>query len=153
MQLQQNIPTLGGLGEPPQRSRREQLAAEGERARREIDALLARARRRAMGLAAGRAAALLVAGLSLALLGGALLASVDGAVLARVASGALGAFALAAVVWFCLRSPLQRAAVQARDPRLLARLVGGPSELLSSVELAREDPAGVSTELLSLLHL
>src|SRR5947199_200089 len=75
MQLEQNIPTLGGLGEPPQRSRREPLAADGARAPR------------------------------------------------------------------------------ARDPRLLARLIGGPSELLSSVELSREDPRGVSTELLSMLHL
>src|SRR6266850_1684143 len=153
MQLQQNIPTLGGLGEPPQRSRREQLAAEGDRARREIEGVLTRARRRAAGLAAGRAAALLVAGCSLALLGGALLASVNGALLARIAAGVLALASAVAVGFFCYRSPLQRAAVQARDPRLLARLIGGPSELLSSVELSREDPAGISTELLSLLHV
>src|SRR5258705_3177967 len=154
MQLQQqNIPTLGGLGEPPQRSRREQLAADGQRARQEIAELLARARRRAVGLAGGRAVALLLAGFSLALLAGALLASVNGALLARIATGVLALLAAGAVGWFCVRSPLQRAAVQARDERLLARLIGGPSELLSSVELSREDPAGVSTELLSLLHL
>src|SRR6267378_2879951 len=153
MQLQQNIPTLGGLGEPPPRSRREQLAADGERSRREIGSVLARARRRALGLALARAVALLASGLSLALLGGALVASVDGALLARIAAGALAFLALCGEVWFSLRSPLQRAAVQARDPRLLARLIGGPSELLSSVELSREDPRGVSTELLSLLHV
>src|SRR6267378_4153269 len=153
MQLQQNIPTLGGLGEPPPRSRREQLAADGERSRREIGSVLARARRRALGLALARAVALLVSGLSLALLAGALVASVDGALFARIAAGALAFLALCGVVWFSLRSPLQRAAVRARDPRLLARLIGGPSELLSSVELSREDPRGVSTELLSLLHV
>src|SRR5437763_3910176 len=153
MQLEQNIPTLGGLGEPPQRSRREQLAADGERARREIDLVLSRARQRALGLAALRACALLIAGTSLALLAAALVASVDGTAFARAVGAVLEALALGALVWFCLRSPLQRAALRARDPRLLARLIGGPSELLSSVELSREDPRGVSTELLSLLHL
>src|SRR5437773_1382260 len=153
MQLQHNIPTLGGLGEPPPRSRREQLAADGERSRHEIGSVLARARRRALGLALARAGALLVSGLSLALLAGAMVASVDGALFARIAAGALGFLAACGVVWFSLRSPLQRAAVRARDPRLLARLIGGPSELLSSVELSREDPRGVSTELLSMLHL
>src|SRR5215470_9631965 len=111
MQLQQNIPTLGGLGEPPQRSRREQLAADGERARKEIAQVLTRARRRATGLAAGRALALLLAGFSMALLAGALLASVNGASLARTATGVLALGAAAAVAWFCVRSPLQRAAV------------------------------------------
>ena len=153
MQLEQKIPTLGGLGEPPQRSRREQLAADGERARRDIEQVLSRARQRALGLAALRAGALLVAGSSVALLGAALVASVDGAALARGLAGTLGALAVGAVVWFCLRSPLQRAALGARDPRRLARLIGGPSDLLSSVELAREDPRGVSTELLSLLQV
>src|SRR5919204_355531 len=153
MQLEQNIPTLGGLGEPPERSRRERLAAEGERARREIELVLSRARRRASGLAALRACSLLIAGFSVALLAAALVASVDGAALARVLAGTLAVLALGAVVWFSLRSPLQRAALRARDPRLLARLIGGPSELLSSVELSREDPRGVSTELLSLLHV
>src|SRR5207245_9116614 len=82
-----------------------------------------------------------------------LVASVDGTAVARALAGVLEAVALGAVVWFCLRSPLQLAALHARDPRLLARLIGGPSELLSSVELSREDPRGVSTALLSLLHL
>src|SRR6185503_178582 len=39
------------------------------------------------------------------------------------------------------------------DPRHIARLVGGPSELLSSVELSQEQPAGASLELLALLHI
>lgn len=153
MQLRQDIPTLGGLAEPPRRSRREQLAADGTKARQEVEAVLASARRRALGLALARALALFLAGLSLALLAGALIAAVNGALLARVVAGALALLAAAAVVWFSLRSPLQRAAAGARDPRLLARLIGGPSELLSSVELSREDPACVSTELLSLLHV
>src|SRR4051812_10294460 len=153
MQLHHNIPTLGGLGEPPPRSRREALAADGERAQTEILAILASARRRARALAAARAAALLVAGVSVAVLAAALLASVDGALLARISLAALGLAAVSGVIAFSLRSPLQRAAAQARDPRLLARLIGGPSELLSSVELSREDPRGVSTDLLSLLHV
>ena len=105
MQLQQNIPTLGGLGEVPQRSRRDQLAADGERARRDIAALLGRARWRVTGLALARAAALLLAGLSLALLAGALLAAVNGAVLAQVATLVLSLSAFAAVAWFCLPRP------------------------------------------------
>ncbi len=56
MQLQQNIPTLGGLAEPPQRShRREQLAADGERARRDIEDVLRKARRLRDGAGALRA--------------------------------------------------------------------------------------------------
>jgi len=153
MQLHQNIPALGGLGEPPPRSRREQLALDGAQARQQIAGILDSARRRALALAAGRAVALLVAGLALALLLGALLAAVNGALLARLLCALLAAIATGLVVWFCVRSPLQRAAVAARDPRRLARLIGGPSELLSSVELSREDPKGVSSELLSLLHL
>src|SRR3954469_5731431 len=153
MQLHQNIPTLGGLGEPPPRSRREQLALDGAQARQQIATILASARRRALALAAGRAVALLVAGLSLALLAGALVAAVNGALLARLVCALLAAIATGLVAWFCLRSPLQRAAVAAGDPRRLARLIGGPSELLSSVELAREEPSGASSELLSLLHL
>src|ERR1700736_6969166 len=98
MQLQQNIPTLGGLGEPPPRSRREQLAADGERSRREITSVLARARRRALGLALARAVALLVSGVSLALLAGALVASVDGAPVARMAAGAVAFLAVCGVV-------------------------------------------------------
>src|SRR5256886_5958338 len=153
MQLEQNIPTLGGLGGPPQRSRREQLASDGERARGEIARVLGKAHRRALALAGARAGALLLAGLSLALLAGALVASVDGAFVARGIAGLLSLASAGGVVWFSLRSPLQRAAIRAGDPQLVARLIGGPSELLSSVELSREDPAGVSTELLSLLHV
>src|SRR6266446_1792128 len=153
MQLEQNIPTLGGLGGPPERSRREQLASDGERARGEIASLLRKAHRRTLALAGARAGALLLAGLSLALLAGALVASVDGAFVARGIAGLLSLAAVGGVVWFSQRSPLQRAAMRAGDPQLVARLIGGPSELLSSVELSREDPAGVSTELLSLLHV
>src|SRR5256885_4506597 len=116
MQLQHNIPTLGGLGDPPPRSRREQLAADGERSRREIGSVLARARRRAVGLALARAGALLVSGLSVALLAGAMVASVDGALFARIAAGALGVLAACGGGWVSLRSPLQRAAGPAREP-------------------------------------
>src|SRR6185436_4810502 len=131
MQLHQNIPALGGLGEPPPRSRREQLALDGAQARQQIAGILDSARRRALVLAA-----------------------VNGALLARLLCALLAAIATGLVVWFCVRSPLQRAAAAAaRDPRRLARLIGGPSELLSSVELSREDPKGVSSELLSLLHV
>ncbi|HEY5676782.1 MAG TPA: hypothetical protein VIR81_08355, partial [Myxococcales bacterium] len=165
MQLHENIPTLGGLGEEPPRSRREQLRLDGERARREIGSVLRAARSRAIGLASVRALALLVGGLSLALLAGALLASVNGTLLARGGTVALALLSAAGVVWFSLRSPLQRAAARAaRDalpfrragsdgPARLARLLGGPSELLSSVELGQEPAEGVSTELLSLLHV
>src|SRR5439155_1769155 len=136
MQLQHNIPTLGGLGEPPPRSRREQLAADGERSRREIGSVLARARRRAVGLALARAGALLVSGLSLALLAGAMVAGLDGALFARIAAGALGFLVACGVVWFSLRSLLKRAAVVARVSRLLARLIGGLSLLLSRCALS-----------------
>ena len=127
MQLEQNIPTLGGLGGPPQRSRREQLASDGERARGEIASLLGKAHRRALALAGARAGALLLAGLSLALLAGALVASVDGAFVARGIAGLLSLASVGGVVWFSLRSPLQRAAIRAGDPQLVARLIGGPS--------------------------
>ncbi|HET9752760.1 MAG TPA: hypothetical protein VFP52_07355, partial [Myxococcales bacterium] len=165
MQLHENIPTLGGLGEEPPRSRREQLCLDGERARREIAALLRRARSRAVGLATLRGLALFAGGLSLALLAGALLASVNGTPLARGVAGALAVLSAAAVAWFSLRSPLQRAAGRVLRDGLplrgaggagaarLARLLGGPSELLSSVELGQEHAAGVSTDLLSLLHV
>src|SRR5207237_9194942 len=99
MQLEQNIPTLGGLGEPPQRSRREQLAADGERALREIDLGLSKARRRALGLAALRAGALLIAGSSVALLASAPGPRGERAALARARAGALGGGALGAGVW------------------------------------------------------
>ncbi len=165
MQLHENIPTLGGLGDGPPRSRREGLRLDGERAQREIAALLRKARSRAVALAAGRGLALLAGGLSLALLAGALLASVNGTLLARGVALSLALLAAAGVVWFSLRSPLQRTAAGAlRDglhlrrgqgdgPARLARLLGGPSELLSSVELGQDCAPGVSTELLSLLHL
>ena len=150
MQLQENIPTLGGLAEP---SRRERLAADGQRALSEIGELLTRARRRARWLFALRTLALLLAGAVLALLAGALLASVDGTLLARLVAAVLGAAAAAGVLWFSLRSPLHRAALRANQPGLLARVVGGPSELLSSVELSHQPPQHASTELLSLLHV
>src|SRR5439155_5905084 len=73
--------------------------------------------------------------------------------LARAMVVALSLLAAAGVVLFSLRSPLQRAAVRTRDPRDLARLLGGPSELLSSVELSRDPPRGASLELLSMLHV
>jgi len=150
MQLRQDIPTLGGLA-PDAPSRREALARDGQRAVAEIALLLARARSRARGLAVLRAGLLLLAGFSVALLAGSLLASVDGTLLARSLLAGLSLLAVGGVVWFWLRSPLQRAS--GGDPRQLARLLGGPSELLSSVELHREAPSGASTELLSLLHL
>ncbi len=152
MQLFKDIPTLGGLtpdSAPP--SRRAALQRAGEQAEREIGALLGRARRRAVRLAALRAIAVLLAGLQIAVLAGALLASVNGTLLARAAAGLLAVASAAAVVIFSLRSPLQRAV--ARDPRRLARLLGGPSELLSSVELSRDPVQGASVELLSLLHV
>src|SRR2546429_4550932 len=87
MQLEQNIPTLGGLGGPPQRSRREQLASDGERARGEIASLLGKAHRRVVAPAGGRAGGLLLARLSPAPLAGALGASADGALLGLAAVG------------------------------------------------------------------
>src|SRR5207249_10547407 len=104
MQLEQNIPTLGGLGGPPQRSRREQLASDGERARGEIASLLGKAHRRALALAGARAGALLLAGLSPALLAGALGASVDGAFVARGLSGLLPLASAGGVGWVSLRA-------------------------------------------------
>jgi hypothetical protein len=152
MQLQE-IPPLGGLAPEPAPSRLSELEERGKNAREEIGKLLAQGRSRAMQLATLRALALLVAGLQIALLAGALLAAVNGAWLARSVAFLLSALSLAGVVLFSLRSPLQRAAAMARDPRHLARLLGGPSELLSSVELSRDPPRGASTELLALLDL
>lgn len=126
---------------------------EGEQARAEIVSVLRQARVRAVGLAAGRAVSLLLAGVLAAFLGGALIASVGSSAAGRGVALALGAGAVAGVVLFCLRSPLQRVASRANDPRLLARLLGGPSDLLSSVELSQEPERGASTELLSLLHV
>src|SRR5512132_3284030 len=142
MQLHENIPTLGGLGEEPPRSRRERLRLDGEHAQREIAGLLRKARSRACARAATRGLALLAGGLSLALLAGALLASVNGTLLARGVAWALALLSVAGVVWFWLRSPLQWSVARAlRDalpfrraggdgPARLARLLGGPSELL-----------------------
>ncbi|HKC59449.1 MAG TPA: hypothetical protein VKB92_05135, partial [Myxococcales bacterium] len=150
MQLQQptEIPELGGLLP----SRLSALTDRGTAARREIDGLLRRARRRARGLALLRASALLAAGAALALCSGALLGSFAPAAVARVAAVAVVLAAAAGVVVFSIRSPLHRAA--ARDDAALARLLAGSSELLSSVELSRapEQP-GISRDLLSLLHL
>jgi len=152
MQLQE-IPLLGGLAPEPPPSRLSELEERGGKAREEIGKLLAQARSRAMRLATLRALAVLIAGLQIALLAGALLAAVNGAWLARSVALLLAGLSLAGVVLFSLRSPLQRAATMARDPRHLARLLGGPSELLSSVELSRDPPRGASTELLALLDL
>ncbi len=154
MQLQKHIPTLGGLGPDAAPSRRDRLREDGVRAQQEIASLLRRARRRAILLASLRGLSLLVGGLLFSLLCGALLASVDGTMTARLAALLLALASALGVVFFWLRSPLQRAAVEARSPRRLARLLGGPSELLSSVELSHDpDPQGASTELLSLLHV
>ena len=153
MPLHQNIPTLGGLGPAPEPSRRERLQAEGAAAQQQIAALLARARRRAVALAVLRGLSLLLAGLLVAVLCGALLASVYGSLAARLLALLLALLSAAGVVFFSLRSPLQRAAAEARHPERLARLLGGPSELLSSVELTKDPPEGASTDLLALLHL
>src|SRR5712692_813956 len=151
MQLPQptaEIPELGGLLP----SRLSALAEQGVAARREVDALLGRARRRARGLALLRAAALLAAGAAVAVCTGALLGSFAPAAVARVAAAVVLLAAAAGVVVFSLRSPLQRAG--ARDDAALARLLAGSSELLSSVELSRapEQP-GISRDLLALLHV
>ncbi|MGE5049505.1 MAG: hypothetical protein ACM3PC_13090, partial [Deltaproteobacteria bacterium] len=125
MQLHENIPTLGGLGEEPPRSRRERLRLDGERAQREIAGLLRKARSRAFALAATRGLALLAGGLSLALLAGALLASVNGTLFARGVAWGLALLSVAGVVWFSLRSPLQRAAARAFRDALPFRRAGG----------------------------
>ena len=142
------IPELGGLAP----SRLSELAEQGIAARREIDARLRQARRRARGLAVLRGAALFAAGAVLALCAGALLGSFAPAAIARGSAAVLLLFSAAGVVAFSLRSPLQRAA--ARDDVALAGVLAGSSELLSSVELARapEQP-GISRDLLSLLHV
>ena len=153
MQLHENIPTLGGLGPAPEPSRRDRLHQQGAEAQRQIAALLGRARGRAVALAVVRGLSLFGAGLLVALLGGALLASVSGSLAARLLSLFLALASAAGVVIFSLRSPLQRAAAEAKHPDFLARLLGGPSELLSSVELTQHPPEGASTELLALLHV
>jgi len=151
MQLPQpipEIPELGGLLS----SRLSALAEQGLTARREIDARLGQARRRARGLAVLRGFALFAAGAVMAVCAGALLGSFAPAMVARGVAAVLLLLAVAGVVAFSLRSPLQRAA--ARDDVALARLLLGSSELLSSVELSRapEQP-GISRDLLSLLHV
>ena len=153
MPLHENIPTLGGLGPAPEPSRRERLHAGGAAAQQQIAALLSRARGRAVALASLRGLSLLCAGWLVAVLCGALLASVSGSLLARLAALLLALLSAAGVAFFSLRSPLQRAAAETRHPHRLARLLGGPSELLSSVELTQHPPEGASTELLALLHL
>ena len=153
MQLHENIPTLGGLGPAPAPSRRDQLQQQGATAQQQIAALLGRARGRAVLLAVLRGLSLLCAGLLVALLCGALVASVDGSLAARLLALLFALASAAGVAFFSLRSPLQRAAAEARHPDRLARLLGGPSELLSSVELTQHPPEGASTELLALLHL
>jgi hypothetical protein len=150
MQLHENIPTLGGLAESGPPSRREELSRKGAAAVAEVDALLRRAQWRVRGLAFTRGALAVLGGLGLALLAGALVAPSVAATSGRVATGFFALLALGAAGFFLLRSPVQRAA---GDRRRLARVLGGPSELLSSVELADDPPAGASTELLSLLHL
>src|SRR2546430_13378772 len=150
MQLPQStpeIPELGGLS-----SRRADLAGRGLDALRKVSTLLARARRRARLLAVLRAAALACAGLVAAGLLGALVGSFAGAAVARGVAGLVFLGTLVFVVLFVLRSPLQRGA--GWDDRALARLLAGPGEVLSSVELSRdEEVPGVSRELLSLLHI
>ncbi len=150
MQLQNDIPTLGGLAEP---SHVQRLRGDGARAQQAIQDLLRRARTRARTFAILRAGALLAAGLLLALLGGALLASVSSAWLSRLSFALLTLAVIASLLLFSRRSPLQRAAVHARDPRLLARLLSGASDLLSSVELSSAPSSGASADLLSLLHV
>ncbi len=152
MQLQKDIPTLGGLSQPAP-SRVQRLRDEGAAAQQTIGGVLARARARARTFAMLRAGALLLAGLLAALLAGAILASVGSAWLARSALALMALAAAAGVLLFSRRSPLQRAAGHARDPRLLARLLAGASDLLSSVELSSTPPAGTSDELLALLHV
>jgi hypothetical protein len=150
MQLPQStpeIPELGGLS-----SRRADLAGRGLDAVRKVSALLARARRRARLLAVLRAAALVSGGLVAAGLLGALFGSFAGAALARGVAALVFVATLGFVVLFVLRSPLQRGA--GWDDGALARLLAGPSEVLSSVELSRdEEIPGVSRELLALLHV
>src|SRR5258708_33537132 len=144
MQLQENIPVLGGLAaEAP--SRRERLAREGERARREVSALLLRARGRARALLALRALSLLLAGLSLALLAGALLASVDGTLFARLVLLGLSLLAAAGVAWLSLGSPL--------DPQSLSRILGEPSDLLLRSMLPRISLPRSFLGQLCLMHL
>src|SRR5438552_12449205 len=143
MQLH-NVPILGGLTPDAPASRREKLAEDGAQAQKQIVGLLAKARSRARNLLILRICAMTAAGAAVALLIGTLLASLNGAVLARVIAIVLTAgFAIAAVVVSVRRGLSAKA---------LARALGGPSELLSSVEFSADPPAGAALELLSLLH-
>ncbi|MFL5409260.1 MAG: hypothetical protein ACJ79O_25850 [Myxococcales bacterium] len=132
MQLPQStpeIPELGGLS-----SRRADLAERGSDALRKVSALLSRARRRARLLALLRAAALAGAAFVVAGLAGALLGSVASAAVSRGVTVALFGIGLVAAAVFLVRTPLQKGA--GWDDRALARLLAGPSEILSSVELS-----------------
>src|SRR5438105_1560474 len=140
------IPELGGLLP----SRLNALAARGAEARAEIEVSLRRARRRARGLAILRVAALLGAGALFALCAGAMVGSFAPAMVARAVVLALVAASLAGVAVFTARSTVQRAGL--RDDIALARLLAGPSDLLSSVEMSRAAPEpGISRDLLALL--
>src|SRR5207245_680183 len=97
MQLPQpipEIPELGGLLS----SRLSALAEQGLTARREIDARLGRARRRARGLAVLRGFALFAAGAVMAVCAGALLGSFAPAVVARGGAAVLLLLAGALIV-------------------------------------------------------
>lgn len=152
---------LSPLDPPP--AREERLAAlrrQGEAAQAEVAALLSRARRRAGRLAGARLTLVLAAGLTVALAGGALAAGGAGAQAGRALLALLIGVAIAAAIAFHRRSPLQRAAASAQDPRQLAALLcdpglgaaGGGAELRSSVELSLSPGPGASDALLSLLH-
>src|SRR4051812_5163664 len=135
MQLPQStpeIPELGGLS-----SRRADLAERGSDALRKVSALLSRARRRARLLALLRAAALAGAAFVVAGLAGALLGSVASAAVSRGVTVAVFGIGLVAAAVFLVRTPLQKGA--GWDDRALARLLAGPSEILSSVELSSEE--------------
>src|SRR5438270_12227974 len=111
-------------------SRREKLAEDGAQAQREIAGMLSRARSRARKLMVLRLLLLALGGTLAGLLAGTLLASVNGAILARVIAIVFAAgFAIAAVVVSVRRGLSAKA---------LARALGGPSELLSSVEFSAD---------------
>ena len=67
MQVHRDIPTLGGLTPDTPGSSRQRLAETGERAQREVAALLVRARSRAHLLQAVRGVWLLAAGWALSI--------------------------------------------------------------------------------------
>src|SRR3954468_1102719 len=129
MQLH-DVPILGGLAPDAPVSRREQLARDGALAQQEIADLLARARSRARILLISRVFFLTAAGVLGALLVGTVLASVNGATLARAMAALVAAGSAVAALIFSLRRRL--------TPQALARALGGPSELLSSVEFTAD---------------